>query len=205
MTMTPIRTLLLAIALWAAAIAPGHAQQMTPVAPETRFELPLLELRSPAGKGWMTVDGGAEGRFFLREGEHRHASIAATATFFPLQPALDRAGFEALIREQVARQAPPDRFEPVESSLEYGESRGYPCLRYAGVVRDTAAQVGGGRTRQLLLDVQALYCRHPHNATRGFSLVYSYRGPERDPALATDAEAFFAGAKPLPPPAATDR
>lgn len=204
MTTTPIRTLLLAVALWVAAIAPCHAQQMTPVAPETRFELPLLELRSPTGRGWMTVDAGAEGRFFMREGEHRHASVAATATFFPLRPDLDPAGFEALIGEDVARQAPADRFEPVESSLAYAEDRGYPCMRYAGVVRDTAAQIGGGRSRQLLLEVRALYCRHPHDPNRGFSLVYSYRGPEREPTLAADAEAFFAGAKPLPPPAAAD-
>lgn len=199
--MTPIRALLLAAALCGAATAPCRAQEMTPVAPETRFELPLLALRSPAGQGWLTIDAGADGRFFMREGEQRHASVAATATFFPLQPGLDRAGFEALIREAIARQAPADRFEPVESSLEYGEDRGYPCMRYAGTVRDTAAQVGGGRTRRLLLDVRALYCRHPHDASRGFSLVYSYRGPERDPALTADAEAFFAGAKPLPPPA----
>lgn len=57
----------------------------------------------------------------------------------------------------------------------------------------------------MLLDVRALYCRDPHDASRGFSLVYSYRGPERDPALVTDAEALFAGAKPLPPHAAMDR
>jgi hypothetical protein len=199
--MTPTRALLLAAALCGATTAPCRAQEMTPVAPETRFELPLLELRSPAGKGWLTVDAGPDGRFFMREGEQRHASVAASATFFPLQPDLDRAGFEALIREEVARQAPADRFEPVESSLEYAETRGYPCMQYAGVVRDTAAQVGGGRTRHLLLDVRALYCRHPHDASRGFSLVYSHRGPEREPALAADAEAFFADAKPLPPPA----
>lgn len=147
----------------------------------------------------MTVDAGAEGRFFMREGEHRHDSFAATASFFPLQPELDRASFEALIREEVARQAPSDRFEPLESSLEYGEDRGYPCMRYAGTVRDTAAQIGGGRTRSLLLDVRALYCRHPHDATRGFALVYSYRGPKRAPTLAADAEAFFATVKPTIP------
>lgn len=203
MRIDPIRLLLLAAASWGAAIATCRAQDMTTVESETRFELPLLEVRSPAGEGWLTIDAGADGRYFMREGEHRHASVAATVNFFPLSPALDRAGFEALVREEVARQAPADRFEPIESSLEYGETRGYPCMQYAGVVRDTAAQVGGGRTRSLLLDVNALYCRHPHDATRGFSLVYSYRGPDRDPSLGASAEAFFAGAKPLPP--ASDR
>lgn len=64
--MTPIRALLLAAALCGAAIAPCRAQEMTPVAPETRFELPLLALRSPAGQGWLTIDAGADGRFFMR-------------------------------------------------------------------------------------------------------------------------------------------
>jgi hypothetical protein len=195
----PIRLLFAAIVLWSAAIAPCHAQKMKPVAPETRFELPLLELQSPAGKGWLTVDTGADGRFFMREADDRYATVAATVTFLPLEPDLDRAGFEALIREEVVRQAPVDRFEPVESSLEYDETRGYPCIRYAGVVRDTAAQVGGSRTRSLILDVLALYCRHPHDATRGFALVYSHRGPKRDPALAADATRFFATVKPTPP------
>ncbi len=199
MTTTAMRALFLAIALWAAAIAPCHAQKMKPVASETRFTLPLLELRSPAGEGWMTVDAGEEGRFFMREGEGRYATVAATVTFFPLEPALDRAGFEALIREEVARQAPRDRFEPMASSLIHDETRGHPCIRYTDLVRDTAAQVGDGRTRSLILDVVALYCRHPHDARSGYALVYSHRGPDRDPALAADAEAFFATVKPTIP------
>ncbi|MFZ5636476.1 MAG: hypothetical protein ACOY82_07785 [Pseudomonadota bacterium] len=198
MSVASIRLLLVVCILSAAALAPCRAQDLESTLPGTIYHGPMLDVAVPDGTGWMTIDNGVQGRLFERRGERRHTTIIASATFFPLEPNLDDAGFEAQVRADIAHQAAEDRFEPVESSVSYDESRGYPCIVYAAVVRDTAAQVGGDRTRDLILEMRALYCRHPHDAALAFALIYSHRGKQRDPAFAAAAEGFFAGAKPTP-------
>lgn len=189
--MSRLLSIALIFAAWVLPLS-AFAQDPQPVAGYKLFEGPLLDIFSPAGDGWSLVDGG-QAMIFMREGEQRHASDIASVNSFPVAADADTATFEALVREEIRKGVEGDRYQSLPgSSLTVVQHGTAHCLRYAQAVIDRAAQVGRGKTRQMVLDVHGLYCRHPANPELGIALIYSVRAPKREPEqTASAADAFF--------------
>ena len=46
-----------------------------------------------------------------------------------------------------------------------------------------------------MLEIDALYCRHPNRLETGFSAIFSHLGQQVDPKLSAEAEAFIQGVR----------
>jgi len=194
-SITMPRSSLLALTLCIFVAMPAHAAKPRRIPGLQRFEGPLLDIVSPAGKGWVMVDAGTRGKLFMRDGKERHASLIATVTTFPVEAEASVATFDAQVRENVAKEAQGARYQPLSGGDLVPEQHGAAhCLRYSQAVTDLSAQVGRGDTATLVLELHALYCRHPADPALGVAITYSVRAPQRtaeETALA--AQSFFDG------------
>lgn len=123
---------------------------------------------------------------------NRSESFIAAISVFGLSQTNAPHEFEALIRESVKRDTDPNRFEVEEEKLFYTDERPYACVRYQSVAKDKTPH---GSSSPQVLQMDALYCRHPVQPESGFSVIYSYRGPNKYPLLREEAEIFIQGVR----------
>ena len=189
------RSSLLAFMIWILGAIPAHAAKPQRVAGLQSFKGPLLDIHSPAGKGWTMVDMGTRGMLFVRDGKERHASLVASVTTFPVKVEANPETFDAQVRESVAQDARGARYQPLSGGDLVAEQHGAAhCLRYSQAMTDLSAQVGHDNTAVLVLELHALYCRHPANPALGVAITYSVRAPQRTPEeTELAAQSFFDG------------
>ena len=149
-----------------------------------------INITAPQSEGWQVLHSSGAGMVFARRGQTNESSFAASVNTFELAPTNTPAELEAVVREGVARDTDPIRFEVREETLTYSRERGYPCVRYQMVATDKAPK---GASVPLLLEMDGLYCRHPLHRDTGFAAIYSHRGATRYPALRREADAFIDG------------
>jgi len=162
------------------------------VAPGRAFAGELIEARAPQTDGWLLVQSSASAFVFAKDGDVQGSSFVATASTFPLAPPKTPAEFEALIKEALAKDTDPVRFDIQQASVAYSSERSYPCVRYNSLTLDRNPV---GSSAPLLLALDGLYCRHPVRQDVGFAAVFSYRGASRHPTLRSEAEAFIQGVR----------
>ena len=191
MASKPLHTAL--VLLLALAVGPATAQEVRAIASGTPMPGPLLDLASPEGDGWYlrTTENGD--LTFAREGRQRDASEVASVRTFDIDPEADDAAFRRAVESELAiSRGPASRFETLESAMVTVLIDGVSCIRALELIRDNAAQVGRGKTRVMLIDVHATYCRHPVKRSLGLAFVYSVRSAEREEdATTAKALAFF--------------
>jgi hypothetical protein len=112
---------------------------------------------------------------------------------FGLEPTRSPEQFVALIKSGIAKDTNPNRFDVLKSTEVYSTERGYPCVRYSASVRDKEAQTSRNTQEVLLIETEALYCRHPIRDTTGFAGIFSHRGRASYPPLRDEAEDFIKG------------
>ncbi|WHZ12850.1 MAG: hypothetical protein OJF60_003291 [Burkholderiaceae bacterium] len=111
---------------------------------------------------------------------------------FYLAPTRTPQEFEALIEQTAKKDIDRTRFAVEQLTFASSDERSYPCVRTSYIVQDKAPQ---GMKNPLLLQTDALYCRHPKRPTTGFAISYSHRGESLDPSLGAEAQQFIAGAQ----------
>jgi hypothetical protein len=174
-----------------ATTAPGRGPIGVP--PGKVYAGSYINVTAPKSDGWYLMENSGRGIAFARSGSAPGESFAAQVLMFPLEPTNSPEEFDELIVKQSSRDTDPHRFRTTESSHSYSAARGYPCVRMHTVSTDRDAQVGGGKTEVLILEVEHLYCRHPVQAKTGFVAMYSYRGRARHPQLKDEALSFIEG------------
>jgi hypothetical protein len=172
----------------AQAVAPGQMISGGPV-----------NVRAPESIGWRRVESSGPTLAFARKGVASNDSYLAQVTLFALGETKSHEEFVALIKTAAEADASPDRFKTIESSFEYTEERGYPCVRAKSLTEDAKAKTGFFSRENLKLQAFSLYCRHPKRSGLAFVAVYSHRGGELDSDLESQAKSFIAGVQ-LPEP-----
>lgn len=167
----------------------GCAQIQT-VPPGKEFSGNYINVKAPETKGWQLIGSNNLGMTFAKHGETRKDSFIAMVNMFHLEPTRTPKEFETLMKKKAEEDADPSRFEVQQQSLKYSSERPYPCIRYKSVVKDKKPQ---NSSSPLLLEIDALYCRHPIRQDTGFAAIYSYRGTSRYPDLHNEAETFIQG------------
>lgn len=109
---------------------------------------------------------------------------------FNLAPTNTLEEFEALIRNAAQKDTDPNRFNVQQMSFTYSSERSYPCVRYHSIAQDKTPQ---GSKGPLLLEMDALYCRHAVRQETGFAAIYSHRGESLYANLRSEAEKFIQG------------
>jgi hypothetical protein len=188
-----IRRLVVAAAVVLSAFYQGAsgADNHPALAPNQDFSNPLLQVRAPASEGWFGSERSANYIAFGKRGSNSSESFIAQVNLFRLPTFADSAAFTEYIREQVIKGAPTDRFETLESNVQYTAERGYPCVSYHAVSNDEKPRTSSFFRRTLRFEIYALYCQHPLKPGLGFMAAYSHRGGDIDAALAKEAADFI--------------
>lgn len=182
--------LIVVVLLTLAGCASPGDQRSTTLAPGQLFKGTYLDVRAPMSGMWEPLRATDSGMAFARDGEAVDSTFVAQVATFRLQPTGTPAEFEALIRAFVERDTDPGRFSVQQASYRYSDERGYPCVSYRTEMQDRAAP----KSRYpLLLEIDALYCRHPVRQDVGFAAIYSHRGPTPYGPLRSEAASFIAG------------
>jgi hypothetical protein len=180
----------LVIAFFCSLASIAHAEI---VVPRQLFSGGLLNVRAPNAEGWELVSSAEAGMAFAHRGVYSNESYVAQVTLFALPETRNPDEFVALIKRGVENDTPAERFKSLESSYEYTEQRGYPCVRFKGLTEDTKAKTSSFGQGSLKLQVYSLYCRHPRQQEVGFSIGFSHRGSFLDAELDAQAEEFIRG------------
>lgn len=175
-------------AFYQGASAAGNRPALTP---NQDFSNPLLQVHAPASEGWYGAERSTDHIAFDKRGSNSSESIIAQVNLFRLPTFADSAAFTEYIREQVIKGAPTDRFETLESKVQYTAERGYPCVSYHAVNNDEKARTSSFVRKTLRFEMYALYCQHPLKPGLGFMAAYSHRGGDIDATLAKEAADFI--------------
>jgi len=170
----------------------AHAKDK-PVVPGQKFVGPILNIRAPNSRGWILLESSGNAVIFARTGTSSGESFVATVSRFPLPETQTTDEFEALVRHDVAKDAPPDRFKSIDATLEMSNERGYACVLYKATAEDTKAKTSLFRRSDLILQMQALYCRPPNMEKAGFAATYSHRGSTKVDDFDAQASDFIEG------------
>lgn len=166
----------------------AYAAQPRIATPGEVFGGEYIRIHPPASGTWVIISEYASGIVFAKGDRSASESFVAAVSVFGLPPTQTSEELEAWFREAAERGTDPSRFQVQQEAISYSNERPYPCVRYRSVAKDKAPL---SASAPLLLEIDALYCRHPVHPSSGFSATYSHRGTQRHPGLRAEAEAFI--------------
>jgi len=150
------------------------------ISPNQDFSNSILQVHAPASSGWYGISRSATQIAFGKAGSSADETYIAAVFLFriPTFPTLD--AFTEYVRQGVIKDTPADRFEGLESKVEYSPERGYPCVRYHGISNDRKAKTSAFFQKKLRLEDVSLYCEHPSKPGLAFRVSFSHRGGSAD-------------------------
>ena len=181
------------VALSSCAVSPRPAPvRPVPVQQSDVFGGDYISIHPPPSPGWVKIQESQSGIAFAKRDETHAGSFIANVAVFGLESTETPEQLEALIREAARKDAEidPIRFEVEHETVTYTDERSYPCVRYRSITKDNDP---AGPEKPLILELDAIYCRHPVQPESGFGVIYSYRGTKRHSGLRTEAESFIQG------------
>jgi hypothetical protein len=161
------------------------------VQPGQDFSNPTLQVHAPTTEGWVGIAQTGDRIAFGKSGAQRDESYVATVILFHIPEFTDTEAFAAFIKQGIEKDSPAERFETLESVVQYSTERTYPCVRHHGTTIDKKSRASGLLRKPLRLEVISLYCQHPYQPNLGFMASFSRRGGAQDPDFAGDAEKFI--------------
>jgi hypothetical protein len=187
------RRLLPCLLALSACAAPARRPASRPVSPGQNFPGEALDIRAPNSHGWSLMSSNPGEVVFASDGAAPGESFIANVTAFAPPKEEGRERFLAYVKEGVAKDTPPPRFNILRSEIKPSTRRPYPCVSVEYAAEDTQAQTSRSKRETLLLEVVSLYCLHPVRKDLALAIVYSHRGRVKDPALAAAAADFIEG------------
>ena len=161
------------------------------ISPDQDFSNPILQIHAPASSGWYGAERSPVRIAFKKSGSSAHETFVAAVFLFHLPAFPNSDAFTEFVREGIIKDAPTDRFEILESNVQYSPERAYPCVRYHGISQDRKARVSAFSTEEMRLEIISLYCQHPTRPGLGFSVSYSHRGGSAAEQIDEPAAAFI--------------
>jgi hypothetical protein len=161
------------------------------VSPYQEFSNPILQIHAPDSDGWSGVTQTSDRIAFGKSGSTAGESFVAAVVLFRIPTFPNSDAFTEYVREGVIKDSPSDRFETIESNIQYSSEREYPCVRYHGITNDRKARTSAFFQKKLRLENFALYCQHPTKPGLGFSVSFSHRGGSAERKIDAEAAAFM--------------
>ena len=161
------------------------------VSPDQDFSNPILQIHAPASSGWYGSERSPVLIAFKQAGASAHETFVAAVFLFHLPAFPNSDAFTEFVREGIVKDAPTDRFEILESNVQYTPERAYPCVRYHGISQDRKARISAFSTQEMRLEIISLYCQHPTRPGLGFSVSFSHRGGDAAEKIDAAATAFI--------------
>jgi hypothetical protein len=161
------------------------------VSPNQDFSNSTLQLRAPASTGWHGAAQTPTLIEFGKSGSSANETFVAAVVLMRLPAFENTDAFTEYVREGVIKDAPSDRFETIESIVQYSPERGYPCVRYHGISNDRKPRISAFFAKTMRIEVVALYCEHPTKPGLGFAVTFSHRGGSADENIGKDAADFI--------------
>jgi hypothetical protein len=179
-------------------IATSPSRSFTSVPAGYVYEDIGIIVHPPASDGWLMTNpfheaGTGSGIGFGKHGSGPNSSLAAQVFFFTLASTTTKDELIAFVKQGEKADVDSGRFELLESTFEYSEERGYPCVKITSLLQDKQAKTSSNTREVQLLDGRALYCKHPNIPDTGFFIGYSHRGQLRYPSLDAEAQGFIEG------------
>jgi hypothetical protein len=161
------------------------------VTPHQEFSNPILQIHAPGSDGWYGVAQTPDRIAFGKSGSTAGETFAAAVVLFRIPVFPNSAAFTEYVREGAIEDSPSERFETIESNIQYSSEREYPCVKYHAITNDRRARTSAFSTKKLRLENFALYCQHPTKPGLGFSISFSHRGGSSDEKIDAEAAAFI--------------
>ncbi len=174
-------------------VTSGPTRNFKPVPAGYLYEGSYINVRAPNSNGWHKLKRAAGGIEFAKHGANPGESFGAQLLMFPLPPTKNKHEFLSLIKRNFSNNTDTKRFKKIESEFKYVPVRRYSCVSAVYVLEDSRARTSPTRREVLLLQVHALYCRHPVRKDTGFSIAFSHRGKSKYLNLAKEAQSFIDG------------
>lgn len=185
--------LILFLAISLSACVTSTVKKPNYIPPSHLYSGEEIDVKSPNEPGWFLADTSEGGMQFGRVNTENNESFGAQVLSFPLPATESNEAFVQLIKANVEENTDRKRFTIVESDYKYSDERAYPCVRGESVTIDSKAKISSGRTVKQVLEIAALYCRHPHHPEGGIAIVYSHRGETRMNGFKVRANEFISG------------
>jgi hypothetical protein len=161
------------------------------VSPNQEFSNPLLQIHAPGSDGWYGITQRPDHISFGRSGSTAGETFVAAVFLFRIPTFPNSEAFTEYVREGAIKDSPSDRFETIESNIQYSSEREYPCVRHHAISNDRKARTSAFSKKKLRLENFALYCQHPTKPGLGFSVSFSHRGGSADEKIDAEAAAFM--------------
>jgi len=178
------------VALATHAQSPGEV-----VTPKQAFTNALLNIYSPDSDGWVVTGAGGNGIAFGKRGSEANETYGAQVVTLELPPTSTGEELVGVVKNRIAAMNPAPRFQEADTSFQFTEERGYPCVNVRAEFDDTAAANSSGK-QTLRLKVVALDCRHPAEPDTGFFAAFSYRGTRVDTQIDEAGKSFIESIRP---------
>lgn len=179
--------MVLSLSFAEAAVAETHPA----VRPNQEFSNPIIQVHAPGSDGWYGVVQTQDRIAFGKTGSTPGETFVAAVVLFRVPIFADSEAFTNYVREGIIKDSPSERFETIESNIQYSSEREYPCIRYHAITNDRKARTSAFSTKRLRLENFALYCQHPTTPNLGFSVSFSHRGGSYDQKIDAEAAAFI--------------
>lgn len=165
------------------------------VSPNQDFSNPMFQLRAPSSTGWHEFGQSSSHIEFGKSGSSASESFVAALRLFRHPIFQDADAFTDYVREGVIKESPSDRFEVIESSVQYSSEREYPCVRYHGISNDRQARISAFSKKKMRIEILALYCEYPSKPGLGFIVSFSHRGGSDEVTIDDEAASFINSAQ----------
>jgi uncharacterized protein len=175
-----------------------NARTLQAVPPNQDFSNETLQVQSPSSEGWYGPSEIENGISFAKRGTDSDESYIAAVSVFRIPEFSDPEAFADYMKKWLEKDSPANRFETLETTIQYTAERRYPCVRYHGVAKDKKASTSSIFRKTLRLEISALYCQHPYQSNLGFTANYSHRGGDSDEHFTEDAEKFISSIQAAP-------
>lgn len=190
--MKTLLTILLSLSLISCVAIPSKRTTI-PVEAGHLYKGGYINVRAPNSDGWHLINSSPAGMEFARSGKSKNESFGAQLLIFSLPATKTKEEFISLIKKGIKTDTDKTRFKALKTEYTFTESRGYPCIYVESTTNDTQAKTSNNKKESLLLQLTALYCRHPVRTDTGFSAIYSHRGLTLYEQLHTEAKEYING------------
>lgn len=189
----PIGLLLVSLSTVLYPLFAGVSVAATPhaVSPNQDFSNSILQLHAPTSSGWYGIEQSPARIAFKKSGSSADETFVAAVFLFHIPAFPNSDAFTEFVREGAIKDSPSDRFEILESNIQYSPERGYPCVRYHAISNDRKARVSAFSRKELRIEIVSLYCQHPAKPGLGFMVSFSHRGGSADEKIDAEAAAFI--------------
>ena len=145
------------------------------VNPDSEISIYGVSSLPPKNGSWTLLTAAGYQMSLAKEGTKKNESLVANVVIYQIPEFQNNEEFLSHIIQGRAAEPSIGRFEILKNEEVLLPLNGTTCVKYHSISKDSAAQLQGGETAEMLLENIGYHCMHPKNRTVGVNMEYSLR------------------------------